>query len=264
MAIAALNSTTLTAAIGKSDNDFAVGATTNIAVGNLLVFAGTGGTEAMRVQEIPSSGRVRVMRGVNGTRTRAVPASALIYIGTPDSFKEIQYNAQAILGDPGNLPDYVIPGTRAQDGAGNEYIMVDLTFSAFSGATVLISRDGLFTASALTSASVGSVGLVAEEGTSNQWAWAQIYGANARALLVGGSSLLTSTGILQPATSVSTPSVGLLGLTTSQASSVDTARIYGMYPTSAATTVTTSASSATGLAASVWLNYPFMQRTVSS
>ena len=64
--------------------------------------------------------------------------------------------------------------------------------------------------------------------------------------------------------SVSTPSVGLLALTTSQASSNHTGHIYGMYLGSAATTASTSASSETGLAADVWLNYPFVLRQISS
>lgn len=264
MAVTQLNTTTVTNAITASDYDFAVGATTNITVGSLLVAAGTGAIEIMRVQAIPVAGRVQVMRGVVGTVAKPQAASTLLYLGTPDQFKSIRDSAAAIVGDSVALPDYLTPGARAHDGSGNEYVLVDLTFPAFVGAVILISRDGLFTASALTAAAPGSVGVLVEEGTSNQYAWAQIYGANAHCQLVSGSSLVTSTGVLTPATSVSTPAVGVLGLTTSQASSVETSRVYGMYPTSAASTATTSATSATGLFCSVWLNYPFTLRQVSS
>jgi hypothetical protein len=264
MAATALNSTTLTTAITTNDSEFVVGATTNIAVGNYLVFAGQGGTEAMKVTAIPVSGRVVVARGVTGTRARAHAATTLIWIGSPEAFKTVRDNQVALVGDSSALPEYCLPGTRARDGAGNEYVMVDLTFSAFTGAAVLLSKDGLWTAKALASGDFGAVGIVVEEGTSNQWVWAMIYGAFASALLTSGSSILTSTGILQPATTASVPAGGLLGRTTSQASSEALARIMGIYPTSAASTATTAATSHTGFKCSVWLNYPFLERAMSS
>lgn len=267
MAVAQLNTTTLTQNITSLDNEFTVNATTNIVAGSagtLIAIASKSGTEVCKVQAIPASGRVQVLRGIGGTRARAHANGALVYIGTPDQFKAIKDNAAAVVGDSGFLPDYCLPGTRARDGAGNEYVLVDLTFSAFAGATVLIDRMGTFTAAALANGNAGSVGVVVEEGTSNQYAWAQIYGALSGVQLVGGSSLVTSTGIFQPASSVSTPAVGLLGRTTSQASSEFGTRVFGMYPTSACTTATTSATSATGFACSVWMNYPFVERQPSS
>jgi len=264
MAVAAASSTTLTNAASVSEQLLVVGSTANISVGNVLVLANTGGHEIVKVQDIPVSGQVRVMRGWNGTRARALAAGINIYIGTPDVFKQVRDSAVNLVGDSGALPEYCIPGTRARDGAGNEYVMVDLTFTAYIGAGVVISKDGLYTASVITSTSFGSVGVLVEEGTSNQWAWAQIFGNCPTVQLVGGSSLVTSTGIFQPATSVSTPSVGVLGLTTSQASTDQSKQIYGMFPNSAATTATTSATSATGLRCGAWLNYPFLQRQASS
>lgn len=263
-AIAALNSTTLTNAITTNDNDFAVGSTANIAVGNMLVISGTGGAEAVKVQAIPVSGRVQVMRGWAGTRARSAPAAALIYIGTPDQFKTIRESAAYLVGDNAALPDYVLPGTRGKDGAGNEYVMVDLTFSAFNGVAILIDRVGTFTAKALAAGDAGSVGIIAEEATSNQWTWAQIYGAKSYVQYTSGSSLATSTGIIQPATTASTPAGGLLGRTTSLASSEFGTRVYGLYPTSAVTTATTAATSATGFQGSVWMTYPFVERPMSS
>src|SRR5688572_7695361 len=111
MAVAALNTTTLTNAISAGDNDFAVGSTTNISVGSMLVIAGTGGPEACKVQAIPVSGRVQVLRGWAGTIARAQPASALIYIGAPDAFKAIVTTQAAIVGNPGAFPDFLVPGS---------------------------------------------------------------------------------------------------------------------------------------------------------
>jgi len=273
MAVTALNSTTLSEAVfapasvsGDITTSFTVGSTTNIAVGNLLAVAGTSGLEIMKVQEIPVSGRVNVLRGVGGTRARKHASGALVWIGAPDSFKTIRDNAAALVGDSNGLPDYLLPGSRARDGAGNEYVMVDLTMTAVQGATVLISKDGLFTASIITSTSVGNIGVLAEGGTSAQFAWAQILGLVSHAKLVGGSSLVSSLGEFGGATSASTPSVGLLGRSSSQRSSdyLAASTISGMWPTSAASTASTSASSETGYFASAWLSYPYIDRAIST
>jgi hypothetical protein len=264
MAVTQLNTTTLTTAIGTTDNLLVVGSTANISVGNMVVLSGTAGPEACKVQEIPVSGQIRVARGWNGTRARACPAAALIYIGTPDQFRSIRDSSTAVVGDPSTLPDYVLPGQRAKDGAGNEYILLDMTFSAFNGVAVLISRDGLFSAKALASGDAGSVAIVCEEATSAQYAWCQIYGAKAYVQFTSGSSLMTSTGIIQAATTASTPAGGLLGRTTSLASSDPVVQIIGLFPTSAITTATTAATSATGFQASVWMQYPLLLRVAAS
>jgi hypothetical protein len=269
MAATALNSTTLSEAVfvGQDPSvSFTVGSTANITVGSLLVAAGSGGMEVMNVQEIPISGRVNVLRGVGGTQARKHPSGTLVWIGTPELFKQVRDDAAGIVGDSNGLPEYLIPGSRARDGAGNEYVMVDLTMTAVLGATVLISKDGLFTASIITSTSVGSVGVLAEGGTSTQWAWAQIYGFVAHAKLVGGSSLVSSLGEFGGASSVSTPSVGLLGRSSSQRSSdyLVASTINAMFPASAASTASTSASSETGLFCSAWLQYPYIERAITS
>ena len=266
MAVAALNSTTLTNAIAADTNStIAVGSTANIVAGQLLVFAGKGPLEVAKVQSVPVSGHVNLMRGWSGTTARPQAAATLLYIGNPADFKNLRDTAAALVGNPGALPEYCHPGVRATDSAGNVYVMVDMTQTVVPGATVLISKDGNFTASVLTSTGVGSVGVMAEDSTSAQWAWAQVYGF-VRAKLVGGSSLVTSLGEFQGATSVSTPSVGLLGRSSSQRSSgyLEASTIYGMFPASAATTASTSASSETGLAASAWLNFPYAQRAITS
>lgn len=266
MAVTALSSTTLTSAIAADTNtNIAVGSTSNITAGKLLVFAGKGPLEVAKVQSVPVSGQVNLMRGWAGTTARAQAAASLIYIGDPADFKNVRDNAAALVGNSGSLPEYCHPGVRATDSAGNVYVMVDMTQTVVPGATVLITKDGNFNASVLTSTGVGSVGVTAEDGTSNQWVWVQVYGF-VRAKLVGGSSLVTSLGEFQGATSVSTPSVGLLGRSSSQRSSAfgEAQTIYGMFPASAATTASTSASSETGLAASAWLNFPYAQRAITS
>lgn len=260
MAVAALSTTTLSEALAADTISFTVGSTTNILAGMVLVVRG----EAMNVLAVPVSGRVDVQRGWNGTYAYAQPSGALVYIGTPDKFKAIQDSANALTGNPGTYPNYLLPGNRAKDGAGNEYVLVDLTFHAYTGVGVLISRDGLFTASGLVAGAAGSVGIIIEEATSDQLTWAVIYGAFASAQFTSGSSLMTSTGIVALPTSTATPVGALLGLTTSQASSNEDVRIYGIYPTSVATTATTAATSSSGLTASVWLNYPFCQRPAST
>jgi hypothetical protein len=104
------------------------------------------------------------------------------------------------------------------------------------------------------------VGITVEQNSSAQYAWAQIFGANAYAQLGSGSSAATSVSYPMAASSVSTPDVGLVAIGTS----VETVVINGMFFTGAATTATTSATSATGMSIPVWLNYPHVRVAVAS
>lgn len=266
MAVNILNTSTLSEALTKDLQEFIVASTGSISVGQFLAIVGTGGLEIVKVQEIPVSGRVKVMRGVAGTKARPHASGAKFFIGDPDDFAQVRSNAAALLGDSGALPEYCLPGVRAVDGAGNEYIMVELTQTVTPGATVLISKDGNYTAAVLTSTGEGNVGVMAEGSSSDQYAWAQIRGYNAHVKLVGGSSLVTSLGEFGGATSVSSPSVGLLGRSSSQRSSDYLAAhtISGMFPVSAASTASTSASSETGFFCAAWLSYPYAQRAITS
>lgn len=270
MAATYLNSSTLSEALTDSLLNFTVGSTSNITVGQYLAILGTGGLEMVRVRAIPSSGKVSVERGVAGTAAIAHASGTKFFIGDADDFHSVPASSPSdfirLDGSSGNFPRYALPGVRAIDGAGNEYVMVDCTATIVPGATVLISKDGNFTASVLTSAGVGDVGILVESATSDQWAWALIKGYHAHAKLVGGSSLVTSLGEVGGASSVSTPSVGLLGRSSSQRSSdyLVGSQIYGMFPASAASTASTSASSETGLFCAVWLNYPWAQRAITS
>lgn len=270
MAVNIFNTSTLSEAVSKDLNEFAVASTANISIGQVLAVRGTAGLEMMRVQDIPISGRVKCARGVMGTKALAHKSGARFFIGDHDDFISIEGASPSefirLTGDSGDIPSYALPGTEAWDGAGNKYVCVELTATVVPGATVLISKDGNFTASVLTSTGVGSVGVMAEGATSDQYAWAQVYGYNDHAKLVGGSSLVTSLGELGGATSVSTPAVGLLGRSSSQRTSAygEASIIYGMFPASAASTASTSASSETGLFCSVWLNYPYIQRAITT
>jgi hypothetical protein len=60
--------------------------------------------------------------------------------------------------------------------------------------------------------------------------------------------------------------VGLLGRSSSQRTTgyLEGSTIYGMFPTSAASTASTSASSETGLFCAAFLNYPYAQRAITS
>jgi hypothetical protein len=264
MAITYLPTSTLSAALNDSDNEFNVASTANIAAGDLLVFR----KEIMQVRSVPVSGRVVVRRGYDGTYALAHKTGTTFFIGSPDELALIRDSTLGLFGPAADLPKVAVPGARAFDANGYEYILVDCTATIVPGATVAISRDGLYTASVLTSAHSGSVGIVVENATSDQWAWAIIKGYYSHAKLVGGSSLVTSTGVVAAATSVSSPAVGLIGLTTSQAASslpgTAAVRINQMYPVSAASTASTSASSETGLYCDVWLEYPFVPRRLSS
>jgi hypothetical protein len=271
MAQAILNTSTLSEAIDDEADSFTVGSTSNITVGQLLVICGTAGKEAVKVQTIPVAGRVNVVRGVNGTRALSHKSGTRFFIGDGDDFINIKDSSPnqyiSLTGSPGTgIIDYALPGSRARDGAGNEYVCVELTETVLVGAGVFISRDGLFTAAIITSTGQGPVGVMVEGASSDQYAWAQIYGTADPVKLVGGSSLLTSLGEFQGATSVSTPSVGILGRSSSQRSSDYGAlsTIQGMFPNAIPTTASTSASSETGYRATAFLNYPYVMRILTT
>lgn len=251
MAVAQLNTTTLSEALDTGTIEFAVGSTANIVAGNYIVVRG----EAMKVQAVPASGRVQVMRGVVGTIARPQPNGGRVYIGTPDQFRAIRESQTAVVGGSGVYPDYMLPGQKAKDDAGNEYILVDCSVQMYSGTTCLISGDGAFSARPVVGGDQGSVGLLVEEGSSAQYAWAQIYGANSYAQDSTITSAGTSANVAAAATSVSTPEVGLAVIAQS---SVGAYTIQGMFITGIATSTTTSATSATGVAFPVWLNYPYV------
>jgi hypothetical protein len=256
MPVTAYASTTLSAAIDAQQTYFQVAATTNVAANNLLVVQ----KEAMRVISVPSAGFVKVIRGASGTRARAHPISCLVYTGTAASFSTVVDQTIALIPMSGAqadlVPDILTPGDRLKDGSGNEFVLCDFTATVHSGVTVAISNDGNFTAAVLTQGAQGAVGVVADTtATSDQMGWVQIYGYTS-AQLASGDSAVTSAYLAMAASSVSSPDAGLAAvvMTTSAAQYY----IRGMFIVGAATTAVTSATSHTGVAVPVFLNYPYV------
>lgn len=263
MAATYLNTSTLSEALNADTNEFAVGSTANITVGQLLVIASTGGIEAVRVQEIPVSGRVKVMRGVGSTKARKHASGSRFFIGDHDDFVAIRESQVAILGDSGNFPEYVLPGQRATDGVGNVYILCDLTTTAYGGATVAISNDGLFTCTPLKGGThQGSVGLLVEPGTSDQYVWVQVYGYNSYAQTKTATTGISSAATATATTTVSSPNVGLEPLEAWTTASQYV--IHGMFISGAGSSAVTSATSSTGYAVPVFLNYPYVYNRLQS
>ena len=251
MAVAAPSSTTLSVAIDNNQSVIGLTSITGVVKGQILVVR----SEYMKVLATPTAATaVSVVRGVGGSRSVAQPILAIVYFATPDTWLALLNNAIGLTGDSGTLPPYCTPGTTAVDGAGNVYVMVDLTTPCYSGTTVIIVPDGTFTASPAVGGIQGSVGVTVEEGTSAQFVWAQIYGYNAYVQDSTGTSAATSAYNVCAATSVSTPNVGAAFIARS---SVDQYVIAGMFAVAIATTTVTSATSATGVAVPCWLNYPY-------
>jgi hypothetical protein len=264
MAFTYTGSTTFAEAVDKETGEFNLTTTTGVTKGMILATS----SEIMVVRAIPVAGRVSVTRGSGGSFSGPHNSGETVYFGSPADFAQIKDNTLRMFGPSFKVPDICIPGARGIDMRGYEYILVDSTATIVPGATVLISKDGNFTASVLTQAGAGNVGILMEDATSDQWAWAMIRGLHTHVKLGGGSSLLTSTGVFAAATSVSTPAVGLIGLTTSLGGSslmaTSAAVVFRMWPASAWTSASTSATSETGGYASAWLEYPFMQRRLTS
>lgn len=253
MGIERLASTTLTADIESGTMEFLVGATSSMSVGDYLVV----NSEAMKVQEILNATTVRAARGIGGTSARAHVAATLVYIGSPHQFQAIKDSLTSLVGDSGNYPDFLLPGQRAFDDGGNEYILLELTQPAVSGATVLIIPTRNFWAFPPTSGGGrnGSVALLVEAGTTNQYVWGQIYGYNSYAQEAGGTSGVTSNFIPSMQTSVTSPIVGMAAI----AKSTNGAYVvHSMFIVGAAVSTTTSATSSTGISVPVWLNYPYI------
>ena len=149
-------------------------------------------------------------------------------------------------------------GTRARDASGNEYVYVDFQGAAVEGEVFAISAT--FTATDVTTATVGQIGMVCGTVTSDSCGWLQIYGTGSAlgsSLLIIGAVGLgdTSDGIayLLPYTTALIHVEGMyvtLGSTSTSATftSAGTSDAAGY----------TSASSQIGGLVTVQLNYPFL------
>lgn len=252
-----LNTATLSEALGKTTEYFKVSAVTNITAKDYLVFGS--GDEAMLVVDVDATNTaVRVNRGVGGSIVRPHATSERFFIGSPDKFSALREYSIGMHGfDNATLPFYCLPGARAKDGRGYEYLMVDIsqTGGVYTGVTCVVSNDGLFTAAVLAAGVQGSVGVVTEPATSNQYCWLQTYGYFAVAQDAAGDSAATSALIAVAASSVSTPAAGMA---TFDPGSSNTAQIiYGMFVVGAASSLTTSAASFVGTSVPVWLHHPY-------
>src|SRR5574341_636 len=265
MAATFFNTTTLSEALTSSTNDFTVGSTTNITAGDLLAVR----DEVIKVLEVPVSGRVKVMRGVDGTEARAHASGQRFFIiQNPEDVKRDTKRRLSVVGASVTYPDYLLPGQRAKDGAGNEFIMCEFTAVGYSCQSVLISNDGNFTATTLTGAqgAKGAVGILVEGVTSDQFAWVQIYGYNAAAQINDAASTdasgAVSSYVAVAATTASTPATGLAVIDKTSFTSAVARQghflVHGMFVVGAATTATTSATSHFGVAVPVFLSYPYV------
>lgn len=145
-------------------------------------------------------------------------------------------------------------GTRARDGAGNEYIYVDFQAAGVIGEVFAISTT--FTATDVTAASVGPVGfVVANAVTSDSCGWLQIYGTGSAL----GSSLLVIGAVGIDDTSEGYAFLVPYSTTVTHLEGVYvTAGSSGGSAVSSADWTSATLSSQLGGRVTVQINYPFM------
>jgi len=255
MAIASITRTTLSAAITATAEYISLTSLTGVVNKDVLVCE----NEAMLVADTRTTlaNPIRVVRGTGGTRAAAHKILAHVFHDTPEKFQARYDHTVGLFGDSGTLPQYAVPGSRAKDGAGNEYVAVDISYTGgiYSGVTCVISIDGLYTAAPLATGTHGTVGLSVEQASSDQLTWLQIYGANSYAQDAGATTSATSASVCIAATSVSTPAAGMHVIAPGTSDVLQV--IHGMFCTGTHTSTGTSAASFTGSYVPVWLNYPF-------
>lgn len=280
MSVAALSSTTLSAALDASARRFAVASTTGInGLGSLtspqsvIVIEG----EAMLVQNVPVSGTLEVMRGALGTKARHHRALSTVYFGAATRFGFSEDGSVGLVGDagntPGQLPEYRLPlGSMKRDYAGNEYILCDFTGSVYGGTPVQIASD--YTAAKIGTTGRGAFGVAAEQGTSDQWGWVQVYGRCNVQLLGdtagvspsddanGPTSLSTTaqTKFWLPTTATSTGPEGLRWtsgtVSTTSGFYIEGVTVATDASVSNSVSLVSTATSHTGSQVAVFLNYP--------
>jgi len=193
MSVAALTTTTLSAALNASSRVFNLASTTGInGAGSLTTEQSVivVGSEAMLVQRVPVAGTVEVIRGFGGTKARSHASGATVYAAARSLFAFAQPGDPSypggmvgLTGDAGDLPDYRLPvGLQVVDpNTGYEYMLVDCQSSFVVGEWVVI--DGAGAASQLAIGSKGRVGIVVETvGASDRLSWVLRRGTYASAL----------------------------------------------------------------------------------
>lgn len=153
-------------------------------------------------------------------------------------------------------------GSRAFDSAGNEYVYVEFGAAVYSGIVVGITSTYLACAPFVDAAFHGPVGVVQGAATSDQAGWVMVRGAT-NVQLGGGNSAVTSSMHFEVASSVTSPATAA-DLTSLANSSDEHYHIYGMWPTGAAETGTTSATSHTGVYVPALLHYPYVTGQLSN
>lgn len=240
--------TTLSSAITATQTSFKVASASAILTTDIAVIDG----EVCEIYSVDTATNIiGVRRGCGGTAAAPHRASAPVFYASGSRWQSLAVSAPGFLGNGFPCPT---PGSRATDGAGNIWVLVDATTTIYDRSTVIISGDGLYTASIAAGGSQGAVGVTLNKATSDQWVWAQVYGFCPNAQETVGDSAGTSAVLPVAATTPSTPSVGLA---VAAASSVGRYYINGMFITGIATTATTSATSSTGVAYPVFLNFPY-------
>ncbi len=253
MSIPALSLTTLSSALSKTGKRVLVASTTGITAG----MKGVIGTEMVTVMTVVSATELEVQRAVDGTKAWPHKSGVNFYYAAASSFGAREDGSILINdGDPSYYPQYRAPlGSKARDGEGNEYLMVDFQSAVGIGSWVTI--DNTFKATPIVSGARGPVGVVVQAASaSDRWGWVQVFGKFSDALLVAdAASAGTSSARLAVNTSQSTPA-GAARLVSDV--STEAAYIFGAWPTAAVATDTTASADHTGLDIEVMLNYPYV------
>lgn len=246
--------TTISSAMTATQTNIRLTATTSVVDGRVIKV----GAELMKVSTSESiANPIPVIRGWNGTQARAHAILDVAWHGDADDFRSLRESADTIglTGSGGVLPDFAVPGTSAWDSTGREFLAVQTTEVSYAGTTHVVSMDGLYSTTILAAGAQGPVGIAMEQTSSDEVTWLLVKGRYATAQEAGGTSGATSLYVCVAATSVSTPEAGL-AVRVASTSDVEQ-QIYGMFITGVATSATTSATSATGVAVPVFLNYPY-------
>lgn len=269
-----VSTTTLSAAIDATVRLFNVASTANISAGDKLVVD----DEMMHVIAVPVSGQVEVQRGVNGTIAKAHVNASVVHQGTSEEFGPQADSWPKNLTRPGSpphgLPLYPVAlGTRRRDAMGNEYVFCSFGAALYSRQPVVISDA--YDATALATTGRGRVGVVAEEGNSDQCGWVQVYG---RTFIQLGMAGVSPSDVANGPTTLSTSlqtrfmlgtsltSPNGIGWVSDQGSTSDAVVRYYVNGISVATdaapgevSAVTSAASHVGNQIAVFLNYPWIE-----
>jgi hypothetical protein len=185
-----------------------------------------------------------------------------------------QFVGQGPVGLPGGTsvvftsPWPLPKGTRAVGSDGSVYILCDLTGTVYSGLPVAISSDN--TAAQVGTTHRGRIGVACAEGTSDNYAWVQVYGYCEMQIGVAGTSpsdaangptTVQTSAMTQFALPTSATTLNVLAMV-SDASSLDnrfqiTGISVAVDPSiSSGVSAVTSATSHSGNSIGVFLNFP--------